>query len=101
MRASLLSALLLMALTACAPKREATEPERHYTLSGTVIALNAKNQTATIDAAAIPNFMEAMTMDYPIKSKTDFNALHAGDRIKATIDVREDGYDLSNVQKQK
>ena len=101
MRVTCLSALLVFALTSCASKRETNGPVRHYALSGTVVAVNAKYQTATIDAAAIPNFMEAMTMDYPVKSKTDFNALHAGDHIKAIVNVRDDGYDLSDVQKQK
>ncbi len=39
-------------------------------------------------------------MEYPIKSKQDFNTLHVGDRITATIDVRDDTtYDLSNIKK--
>ncbi|MGA8026728.1 MAG: copper-binding protein [Bryobacteraceae bacterium] len=89
-------AVLLFTCASCARKQE-----RHYQLSGKIVALNAGDQTATIDAAAIPNFMEAMTMDYPVKSKTDFNSLHVGDKIKAIVNVRDDGYDLSNVQAQK
>lgn len=96
MKAFFISIVLVFVLTACASK-----PERHYQLSGTVIALNPKAQTATINGAAIPNFMEAMTMEYPVKSKTEFNALHAGDRIKATVNVRDDEYNLSNIEKQK
>ena len=100
MKGFLVFTVLAMALTACSPKPEAAQPERHYQLSGSVVALNAKEQTATIDAAAIPNFMEAMTMDYPIKSKTEFNTLRVGDRIKAIVNVRQNGYDLSKVEKQ-
>ena len=93
--------LALFTLTACARKEEAVSPERHYQLSGKIVALNAKDQTATVDAAAIPNFMEAMSMEYPIKSKAEFNSLHVGDKISATVDARDDGYDLSDVRKQK
>jgi Cu/Ag efflux protein CusF len=43
--------------------------------------------------------MEAMTMDYPIQSKDDLAALHAGDRITATVDVSDDGsYTLSHIK---
>ena len=40
-------------------------------------------------------------MEYPVKSKTDFDKLQVGDAITATVDVGNDGfYDLSNVQRQ-
>jgi Cu/Ag efflux protein CusF len=92
--------VLLLVLAACGRKPESAEPERHYALTGRVLALNAKDQTATVDAAAIPNFMEAMTMEYPIKSKSDFDKLHVGDKITATVNATSDGlYDLSNIQR--
>lgn len=92
---------LLIAVGSCSRKPEATQPERHYALSGKITALNAKSQTATVDGAAIPNFMEAMTMEYPVKSKVDFDTLHVGDVIKATVNVSDSGgYNLSNIQKQ-
>jgi hypothetical protein len=93
--------LVLLCVAGCARKQESPEPERHYALSGRILALNPRDQTATVDAAAIPGFMEAMTMEYPIKSKADFDKLHVGDRIAATVNVRAAGlYDLSNVQRQ-
>lgn len=100
MRAFLLFSLLAI-VTACSGRHPSSETERHYTLSGTVLAVDPKHQVATINAAAIPNFMEAMTMDYRIKSKAEFEQLHAGQRIKATVNVRDDGYDVSNIQLQK
>lgn len=97
----LLPILLVTLLIACSRKDEAVQPEHQYALSGKVVALDTKAQTATVSAAAIPNFMEAMTMDYPVKSKADFKKLHIGDQIKATIDMASDGrYDLSNIQVQ-
>jgi Cu/Ag efflux protein CusF len=75
--------------------------EHHYPLTGKVVSLDAQHQTATVDAAAIPNFMEAMTMEYPVKSKSDFESLHVGERITATVDVTGDNtYSLSNVKPQ-
>jgi Cu/Ag efflux protein CusF len=94
-----LSIVVLALLVACSRNQEAIEPEHQYALSGKVVALDPQGQTATVNAAAIPNFMDAMTMDYPVKSKDDFKKLHIGDQIKATVNVASDGrYDLSGIQ---
>jgi len=86
-------------LTGCSGYTHASGQERHYALSGKVVALNPKDNTATIDAAAIPNFMEAMTMEYPVKPPAELNSLHPGDRITATVNVHgDDGYDLTNIK---
>ena len=93
--------LLALALTACSPKPDVSQSQHHYPLSGKVVSLDPRSQTATVNASAIPNFMEAMTMEYPVKSKEEFKALHVGDQIKATVDVSDAGaYDLSNVRVQ-
>lgn len=95
----ILPVFLLIALGACSHSSQTTSAEHHYPLSGKVVRLDAQHQTAMVDAAAIPNFMEAMTMEYPVKSKADFDRLHAGDRIKATVNVSEEGsYNLSGIQ---
>lgn len=73
--------------------------QHHYALTGKVIALNTRDHTATVDAAAIPNFMEAMTMQYPVKSSRDFEKLHIGESIQATVNVGAEGnYDLSDIR---
>ena len=98
----ILSIFFLVTLSACSHSSQTAGTERHYSLSGKVVALDAQHQTAMVDATAIPNFMEAMTMEYPVKSKADFNQLHVGDRIKATVNLSEEGsYNLSGIQIQK
>jgi len=90
--------VLLLSVLSCA-HNEKPAAVKHYPLTGKVVSLNAKDQTAAIDAAAIKNFMEAMTMDYPIQSKDEFAALHKGDHIAATVDVSDDGsYTLSHIK---
>ncbi len=96
---ALLPILLLITFAACSRGHLTAHAEHHYPFSGKVVALDAKGQTATIDAKAIPNFMEAMTMEYPVKSKGAFNKLHVGDNIKATVNVSDEGgYDLTDIQ---
>jgi Cu/Ag efflux protein CusF len=90
-----------MALVACGHSPRTAGPEKHYALTGKIVSLNAERQTATVDAAAIPNFMEAMTMEYPVKSKSEFKSLQVGERITAAVDVADDdSYSLSNIKPQ-
>ena len=92
---------VLIALTACSHEPQRKGPAKHYGMTGRVTALDAKNQTATVDAAAIPNFMEAMTMAYPVESKADFSKLRVGEFVKATVNVYDSGdYNLSDIQEQ-
>lgn len=94
--------LLLLPLAACTGHKPETGLDRHYALSGKVVALDAKDQIASIDAAAVPNFMDAMTMDYPIASKAEFEKLQVGEKISATLNVSASGdeYNLTNIHKQ-
>lgn len=89
---------LLFVAAACAAKEKAV-PEKHYQLSGVVLGLNAKDQTANIEHGPIEGWMEGMTMEYPILSKQEFDRLHPGDHITATVNVRGTDYDLTNIHK--
>jgi Cu/Ag efflux protein CusF len=44
--------------------------------------------------------MEAMTMDYPVRSKEEFARLRVGDHISATVSVHGTDYELTNIKKQ-
>ncbi len=100
---SFVTSLLFVAMlfaTGCAEKKAQKGSAKHYQLTGKVLSLNSKDQTASIDAAAIPDYMNAMTMSYPIAEKSEFESLHPGDQIRATVNVYDSGdYDLSAIQK--
>jgi protein SCO1 len=99
-RATALS-LCVIALAACGRKPDSGKADRHYELTGRILALDSRNHTATVDAAAIPGFMEAMTMEYPVQSQQEFQQLQVGERIKADLIVHGDNnYDLSNIRRQ-
>lgn len=88
-------------LIACGHSNQSSEPEKHYALSGEVMSLNAKDQTATVKAGPIKGWMEAMTMEFPVKSKLEFDSLRVGEKINATVDVHDDTeYSLSHIQPQ-
>jgi Cu/Ag efflux protein CusF len=92
--------LTFLCVCACGHREQA--PEHVYSLSGKVVALNAKDQTVTIDGAAVPNWMEAMTMEYPVKSAENLKALRVGEKIRAKINVRGPGeYTLTDITEDK
>jgi protein SCO1/2 len=99
--AFLVVALLSLAF-ACSKKQPEFAVAHRYPVTGVIVSLSAQDQTAKIDAAAVPGFMEAMTMDYPIKSKSEFERLRAGEKIKGTLNVSasNDEYDLTDIHDQ-
>jgi Cu/Ag efflux protein CusF len=91
-RRTLLLGLVLLA--GCAKQA----PEKRYTLTGDVLGVDPKSQMATIKGDKIEGWMEAMTMEYPVKDKAEFSKLTVGDRISATVFVGEANYRLSDIK---
>jgi Cu/Ag efflux protein CusF len=87
--------VLAMALAGCRAKL----PEgKRYPIEGEIKALDTTASTATIDAGKIGDWMDAMTMEYPVKPGADFQKLHVGDHIQATVVVTDPGYYVTDVK---
>ncbi len=94
MKSLLLAAALLLA--GCGSK-PAVEPKR-YPMQGVVKSLDANTKTAMIDAGKIGDWMDAMTMEYPVKPDAEFQKLHVGDKIEATVVVGDPVYYVTDVK---
>lgn len=86
--------LFLLMLAACAHKT----PETRYPMQGEIKALDASARSATIAAGKIADWMEAMTMEYPVKPDAEFRKLHVGDRIEATVVVGDPAYYVTEIK---
>jgi protein SCO1/2 len=86
---------LVIALAAC--QTEKPLPEQRFDLRGKVVAVNKSEGTVTLAHEAIPGYMAAMTMDYPIKDKWAFNVLKPGQTLRATLVVASDRAWLEGV----
>jgi Cu/Ag efflux protein CusF len=86
--------LLLLMLAGCAEKAST----KRYLMQGEVKALDASAHTATIAAGKIGDWMEAMTMEYPVKPDAEFQKLHVGDRIEATVIVGDPAYYVTEIK---
>ena len=87
--------ILLLAVTLCACAHQA--PVKKYKLDGIVVSLDPPGHTAKINGQKIEGWMEAMTMEYPVPDRAEFDQLHAGDHITATVFVQELNYWLGEI----
>jgi Cu/Ag efflux protein CusF len=86
--------LLAAALVACG----AREQPKRYPMQGEVKALDGNAKTATIAAGQIADWMGPMTMEYKVKPDSEFEKLHVGDRIEATVVVNDLAYYVTDVK---
>jgi len=83
--------LLLLAIAiAFAGCGGAKEQPKHYAVQGEIKALDPATGMATIAHEKIGDWMGAMTMDYAVKPDAEFQKLHVGDKIQATMVVESD-----------
>ena len=86
--------LLAIALAGCGARNQA----KRYPIEGEVKALDPAAKSATIAAGKIGDWMEAMTMEYSVKPDAEFQKLHVGDHIQATVVVNDDKYYVTDVK---
>lgn len=95
----ILSSVLLVAallLGGCASKPAADA--KRYPMQGEVKSLEPRSKSAMIDAGKIGDWMEPMTMEYPIKPDSEFQKLKVGDKIEATVVVSESSYYVTDIK---
>jgi Cu/Ag efflux protein CusF len=83
----LLLALVAIALAGCGG---AKDQPKHYPVQGEIKALDPATKMATIAHDKIGDWMGAMTMEYSVKPDAEFQKLHVGDKIQATMVVESD-----------
>jgi Cu/Ag efflux protein CusF len=85
---------LALFLSACATQ----PPPKLYPLQGEIKSLDPASKSATIKAGKIGDWMDAMTMEYPIKPDADFAKLHIGDTVQAKVVVNDLKYYVTEVK---
>jgi Cu/Ag efflux protein CusF len=86
--------LLALTLAGCGAK----DQTKRYAMEGEVKALDPATKRATIAHGKIGDWMEAMTMEYAVKPDAEFQKLHVGGRIQATVVVSGDQYYVTDVK---
>lgn len=76
----------------------ASQPESaRYDLKGKVVSIDKAGKQLTIDHEAIPGFMGAMTMAYPVKDEHALDSVSPGDQITAKVVSSGGSYWLEDV----
>lgn len=89
------SALLaLITATGCAK----LAPAKRYEMTGKVISVDANKPEVIVDSKAIPGYMDAMAMSYPVKDASALKGLSAGDEISADLIVQGQKYWIENIR---
>jgi Cu/Ag efflux protein CusF len=101
------AAVLMAALAGCSQPAQAPSPSsspsssgaapKEYQVTGEVLKLDLAAQTANLKAGKIEGWMEAMTMDFPIKDKQEFAKLKVGEKIQAKVLVQGTDFWLAGI----
>ncbi|MFN0170182.1 MAG: copper-binding protein [Bryobacteraceae bacterium] len=75
-------ALLMAMLSSCS---KPPTPVVEYRLTGVVVELDTTHRTALIAHQEIKGWMEAMTMEFPVRNASDWKKLRPGLRIQAKV----------------
>lgn len=81
--------------TAGAGQSTAQGDIKSFPIHGKIVSVDSRRGAVVLNHEAVPGFMEAMTMSYPLKDPSIVSELHPGDMITATLLVRKvaDGYE--------
>jgi protein SCO1 len=86
---------IFLLFAGCGSKQSASV--QHFNLRGKVVAVNSGEGFADVAGDAIPGYMAAMTMPYPIPDKNVLLTLAPGDEITADLVVDNQGPHLEKV----
>ena len=76
---------------------EQAQNARRYPLVGQIVSVSKDQNTLVVDGEAIPGFMDAMTMPYPVRDAHMLDGLAPGDEITAVVVVDNNGATLENI----
>ena len=89
----------LLSLPSC---RQTPAPpvEKRHALRGEVIRLEEKEKVAVIKHEEIQDFMDAMTMGFPVPEADQWAKLRPGMRLTGTVVERQHDYYLTGIQEE-
>lgn len=75
----------------------ASPDAKRFPLRGKVVSVNPSKKTASINHEEIPNYMEAMTMDFPIRDADILSTMSKDAEVRAELVVDRGDYWLENI----
>jgi protein SCO1/2 len=98
MRCAVPAVLVVLAVVSgCRQPAPATS--RQFPLTGEILAISADRSEITVKHDEVKGFMDAMTMPFVIKDRTQLDGLAVGDLVAATLVVTDEGAYLTGLRK--
>ena len=102
-RSAVLALIVVLTLAACGDRGKKEKPlsvpgEKLYALEGRILGRDAANNSLNVDHKAIPGYMEAMVMDYPVRGAAVQSLPSDNSRITARLHVTDTAYWLTDVK---
>lgn len=66
--------------------------EERYEFKGKVVSIEREKKQVTIDHEEIKDYMDAMTMPFPVRDEHELDGLESGDKIKGMLVINGDQY---------
>jgi|SRR5579872_1983489 len=88
---------VVFVLLAGCQRNPAAPPSKEYQMHGEVVGLDPAAHLATVKAGKIEGWMDAMTMEFPVKDPEEFSKLKVGSNIQAKVTVQGTDYWISSV----
>jgi protein SCO1/2 len=101
-RVVVLATLVLLSSLACAKQHEKPldeKGEKIYVLKGKILSRDASDNSLRLDHEAIPGFMEAMTMDYPVRGAKVAQLPPDKSKVEARLHVADEKYWITDVKR--
>src|SRR5213075_3508535 len=100
-RSAALALIAIIFLGACGDRGKKEKPlsvpgEKLYALEGRIVGRDAAADLLRVDHKAISGYMEAMTMDYPVRGVAVQSLPSDDSRITARLHVTESAYWLTD-----
>jgi len=87
-----------IAATSCKGGQDSSQTQtQKYSLKGKVVSIDKQTHEVVVDAEAIPGFMGAMAMPYPVKDVKILDELSPGDEIRGDLVVNAGSPVLESV----
>jgi protein SCO1/2 len=80
------------------PKEDSSQPTKQYKIHGEIVSLDPEGNLAKIRHQKIEGWMEAMTMEFPVKDPAEYKNLHTGECIDATVNVQDLSFWIDQVK---
>ena len=102
-KVAVVAAALVLALAFAKAKPTAkplSEPgERIYVLRGVIIGRDLADNTLRVDHEQVPGYMEAMTMDYPVRGAAVDALPSDKTKVEAKLHVHDDNVWLTDIRR--